>query len=190
MGYIAPIIKADGNKFDGHKPGDPGYEFSQIPNRLLSYVMREIPGNCGNRLKLMIFLMGCGEGFEIHEKTILNRTGMTQSSYSQARDWLDKNYFITYKEGCKEATIKVNFSYLWQEVKDYELEEMIEKQEESKEINEERKSVVIGNQIWTWDKYNYLAGSDYFRSQGIDESLLKSQLEEYLPRQRKSDILL
>ena len=180
MGYIAPRIKADGNKFDGHKPGEPGYEFSQIPNRLLSYVMRNIDGNCGNRLKLMIFLMGCGEGFELHEKTILNRTGMSQSSYSLARDWLDKNYFITYKKSCTDATIKVNYAYLWSEIKNEELEAYIEASDTSSEPEETRQSVVIGSQVWTWDKFNSLKGTGYFKSQGLKEESIENQLKQYL----------
>ena len=180
MGYIAPRIKNDGDKFDGHKPGEAGYEFAQIPNRLLAYVMRNIDGNCGNRLKLMIFLMGCGEGFEIHEKTILNRTGMSQSSYSQARDWLDKNYFITYKKGCKDAIIKVNYAFMWDEINNEELEKYIEHTETPPEIEIVRQSVVIGNDIWTWEKYNSLKGTGYFERMGISEASLEYQLKEYL----------
>ena len=184
MGYIAPKIKADGDKFDGHKAGEPGYEFCQIPNRLLSYVMRNIDGNSGNRLKLMIILMGCGEGFEIHEKTILTRTGMSQSSYSQARDWLDKNYFITYKKSCKNASIKVNYAFLWGEIKYEEFDNYIDRIENNKPENDERRdSVVIGSQVWTWEKFNSLKNTGYFESQGLNEASIELQLKEYLSAQ-------
>lgn len=180
MGYVAPRIKSDGDKFDGHKAGEKGYEFSQIPHRLLSYVMRSIDGNSGNRLKLMIFLMGCGDGFEIHEKTVLNRTGMSQSSYSQARDWLDEHYFITYHKSCKEAFIKVNYAYLWADIKNEEFEDYLIRTENTPEHEKERQSVVIGSQVWTWEKFNNLKGTGYFASQGIDEIGLELQLKELL----------
>ena len=180
MGYIAPKVKFDGDKFDGHKSGEAGYEFAQIPNRLLAYVMRSIPGNCGNRLKLMIFLMGCGEGFEIHEKTILKRTGMSQSAYSEARNWLDENYFITYKKGCKDASIKVNYAMMWSDIRDEELEEALSNKEKEGEPEATRESVVIGPQVWTWKKFNMLKGTDYFKSQGLNEHFIETQLKEYL----------
>ena len=181
MGFIAPRIKSDGTKFDGHKPGEPGYEFCQIPNRLLAYVMREIDGNSGNRLKLMIFLMGCGDGFEIHEKTIMKRTGMSQSSYNQARDWLDKNYFITYKKGCNDATIKVNYAYMWSEIKTMEFEDYEERVDEAPEPEETRKEVVIGSQVWTWEKFNLLKKGDYFERNGLNKQAIEYQLRQYLP---------
>ena len=186
MGYIAPKIKIDGDKFDKHKPGEPGYEFSQIPNRLLSYVMNSIPGNCGNRLKLMIFLMGCGENFEIHEKTVLKRTGISQSSYSEARKWLNEIGFITYKPSTTNPTIKVNYAYLWSNVYTDELEEYIEAEEARNQVKNEEYpsgSVVVGSQWWSWEKYNELKETNYFKSQGIDENEIKQALSQYLPAQ-------
>ena len=180
MGYIAPRIKSDGDKFNGHKAGEKYYEFSQIPNRLLSYVMRNIEGNCGNRLKLMIFLMGCGEGFEIHERTILNRTGMSQSAYSQARDWLDKNGFITYKKSCSNAIIKVNYAYMWSEIENEALEDYIERQDNCEDQEETRQSVIIGNREWTWETFRDYKDWGIFEEQHIDENEIRKQLEYYL----------
>ena len=193
MGYIAPKIKNDGDKFDNHKPGEPGYEFSQIPNRLLSFVMRSIPGNSGNRLKLMIFLMGCGEKFEIHEKTVLKRTGMVQSAYSEARKWLNEVGFITYKPGTRNPTIKVNYAYIWALIHDEELEEYIEKVENPAPAPQESLdddgfpsgSVVIGSQFWSWEKYHFLEDTEYFKSQGIDKKEIEAQLNHYFPTSRQ-----
>lgn len=115
-----------------------------------------------------------------YEKTILRRTGMSQSSYSKARDWLDKNYFITYKKGCHDATIKVNYAYLWGEVNTETVEDYIERQDSSSDSEETRQAVVVGNQVWTWDKFNYFKEKDYFSKSRLDESYIKHQLEEYL----------
>lgn len=190
MGYVAPKIKFDGEKFDGNKSGEVGYEFTQIPNRILSYVMRNIDGKCGNRLKLMIFLMGCGENFEIHEKTVLKRTGMSQASYSQAREWLDKNGFITYKKSCENAIIKINYAYMWSEIRQEEQDELIEKLENSnrnseKIENEYRESVVIGNREWTWNTF-YICeslskdGNDEYSKYKVDKETLRKELKKYL----------
>lgn len=183
MGYVAPRIEWDGDKFDNHKPGETGYGFTQIPNPLLAYVMRQIPGKCGNRLKLMVFLMGCGEGFEIHEKTVLQRTGMSQSAYSEARKWLDAQGFISYKPGSKNPKIKVNYALLWSLLREEELESYIEQQEEAAGAQNDFPSgdVVIGSQFWTWDKYNALKETDYFESQGLNRKQIEAKLKEYLP---------
>lgn len=184
MGYVAPRIEADGDKFDNHKPGASGYEFSQIPNRLLSFVMRQIPGNCGNRLKLIIFLMGCGEGFEIHEKTILQRTGMAQSAYSEARKWLVEEGFISYKPGTKNPKIKVNYALMWSLLREEDLEEYIEEQEAAPAAAQTiypSGEVVIGSQFWTWEKYNALKETDYFETQCLNRKHIEAKLKEFLP---------
>lgn len=182
MGYIAPRIEVDGDKFNNHKPGNPGYEFSQIPNRLLSFVMRQIPGNCGNRLKLMIFLMGCAEGFEIHEKTILKRTGMAQSAYSEARKWLVEAGFISYKPGTQNPKIKVNYALMWSLLRDEELEEIEEEAAPAAaQTVYPSGEVVIGSQFWTWEKYNSLKETDYFESQKINRKHIEAKLKEFLP---------
>ena len=183
MGYIAPKITYDGDKFDFHKGGETGYEFCQIPNRLLSFVMNEIQGNCGNRLKLIIFLMGCGEGFEIHEKTILKRTGMSQSAYSEARKWLNDEGFITYHPSTSNPTLKVNFAYMWSIIHSNELEEQIEKKEQQQIEDYPSGSVVIGSQWWSWDKYKSLKETDYFEmEQSVSEAEVVKGLRNYLSR--------
>jgi len=182
MGYVAPKIVNDGDKFDKHEKGKPGYEFCQIPNRLLSYVMTAIPGNCGNRLKLMIFLMGCGEGFEIHEKTILKRTGMSQSAYSEARKWLNAVGFITYRPSTTNPTIKVNYAYMWSDIHATELEDYIEEQETQQNEEFPSGSVVIGSEWWSWEKYNEMKKIGLFEDGIHNEKEIVNGLKKYLSR--------
>ena len=60
------------------------------------------------------------------------------------------------------------------------MEEYIEQQDSPSDLEETRREVVVGNQVWTWDKYNYFKDNEYFKGSGLDESYIKHKLEKYL----------
>lgn len=115
MANIAPRIKWNGDKFNHKgaysKENKKGYYFYQTPTVLSNYLMNTINGNCGNQLKLMWILMGSAEKFGISEKMIIQRTGMTQQAYCNARKALNDAGIINYNPS--EHTITIDYNYLW-----------------------------------------------------------------------------
>ena len=121
MANIAPRIKWHGDKFNHKgaysKENTKGYYFYQTPSVLTNFIMNYINGNCGNQLKLMWVLMGSAENFGISEKTIIQRTGMTQQAYCNARKALNEAGIINYNPS--EHTITIDYNYLWHMAEQY-----------------------------------------------------------------------
>ena len=120
MANIAPRIKWRGDKFNYKGPYSKdtkkGYFFYQTPTVLTNYLLNTINGNCGNQLKLMWILMGSAENFGISEKMIIQRTGMTQQAYCNARKALNDAGIIDYNPS--EHTITIDYDNLWRLAED------------------------------------------------------------------------
>ena len=113
----APVLQWDGDNFNGkgsYTEQNPlGYYFYRSAQELTSYILNTLSGKHGNLIKLMWVLLGTAPGFRISEKWILEKTGMTQQRYSEARTTLDYMGWITYNK--KHHTITVNYRYMWKE---------------------------------------------------------------------------
>ena len=75
--------------------------YYELPEELMIKIMNDLDGKCGNQLKLMIFLLGqAGNGdFAVAEKTVCDRCGMIQQTYSKARQALIERGWVFVMDG-------------------------------------------------------------------------------------------
>lgn len=94
----APILRFDIPK---EKTGN----YYELPQKLIDEVFKKL-GNSSAQLKIMIVLIGTKPGFAISEQWILNRTGLSHTSYINARKSLAELGWITLD---KNKSLTVNF---------------------------------------------------------------------------------
>lgn len=100
----APVLYFD-------KPKDKGTNYYELPQVLTDIIFKKL-GNSSAQIRLMIVLIGTKPGFALSEKWILDRTGLTSSSYSNARTALIKRGWITLVPA---ESITVNFTNILKE---------------------------------------------------------------------------
>lgn len=93
----------------GNKSMNEGEQFYLIPQALADIVFNEL-GNASAQLRIMIVLLGTKPGFNISQKWILDRTGICEKSYLEARKALVKRGWLTHT---KEESIIVNISKIY-----------------------------------------------------------------------------
>ena len=93
----------------GNKSMNEGEQFYLIPQALADIVFNEL-GNASAQLRIMIVLLGTKPGFNISQKWILDRTGICEKSYLEARKALVKRGWLTHN---KEESIRVNISKIY-----------------------------------------------------------------------------
>lgn len=94
----APILSFD-------IPKEKGTNYYELPQKLMDIIFKKL-GNSSAQLKIMIVLIGAKPGFGISEQWMLERTGLTTSSYSRARANLINMGWISLE---KNKKITVNF---------------------------------------------------------------------------------
>ena len=143
---IAPQLHFKGDKFNYqgvfNAKEKKGFRFYQLPIPLLSFIFSSISGKNGNIIKLLVFLIGSGEGLGISESLVLNRTGLSHQAYCSARKWLIENcqFFIYDKE---HKLIVIDFNELWREVDNYELMKLESVENDTEETVDEEGAAVF-----------------------------------------------
>lgn len=96
MGYFnqAPILKKNGEKNRSEKWG-----MAIRTNHLESIIFNGLTGKEGAQLKLILFLTGNADNgsFAVPEATVMNRCGMTETTYKSARKGLIEKGWIIHK---------------------------------------------------------------------------------------------
>lgn len=100
----APMIKFD-------IPKEKGNQYYELPQHLMDRVFAEL-GNSSAQLRVMIVLIGTKPGFSISEQWVLDRTGLTSTSYSRARSALIEKGWISL---IPSKEIRVNFKTILSE---------------------------------------------------------------------------
>lgn len=96
----APILSFD-------KPKEKSKVFYNLPQDITDVIFSEL-GNSSAQIRIMIVLIGTKPGFSISEKWMLERTGLTHSSYISARSALCKKGWLTLDKNSKN--LRVNFN--------------------------------------------------------------------------------
>lgn len=99
----APILKFD-------IPKEKGSNYYELPQKLMDKIFEQI-GTSSAQLRIMIVLIGTKPGFAVSEQWMLERTGMSHSSYMKARKQLmDIGWITLEKNDSKNSNnIVVNF---------------------------------------------------------------------------------
>lgn len=92
----APVLIHNGSK----KVGVQYYALSQ---QLMDIIFREL-GNASAQLRVMIVLIGTKPDFGVSQQWILDRTGLCERSYINARNELIKRGWISHVP-CKSITV-------------------------------------------------------------------------------------
>lgn len=100
----APMLKFD-------IPKEKGNQYYELPQHLMDRVFAEL-GNSSAQLRVMIVLIGTKPGFSISEQWVLDRTGLTSTSYSRARLALIEKGWISL---IPSKEIRVNFKTILSE---------------------------------------------------------------------------
>lgn len=83
------ILHHNGEKMDGI--------FWQLPQELMTTIFNEL-GNSSAQIRLMCYLIGTKEGFDLNKNEIQKRTGLKHDSYIRARQALEKRGWIKITE--------------------------------------------------------------------------------------------
>lgn len=88
----APLIhhSCDKNKFINKANG-----FIVIPDIVYSAICKQLDSKKGAQLKLLLFYIGCAEGFGVPLRTVMERLGFTRDGYYRARAGLQELGWIT-----------------------------------------------------------------------------------------------
>ena len=108
--FTAPKLVFNGEKVqDNHKTN----QFYNNPQRLMDIIFNLLDGKAAAQIKIMTVLAGTKEGFEVHENWIMKRTGLSKSSYEQARMRLiEQKKWITLTP---RQTIVVEFDKIYED---------------------------------------------------------------------------
>ena len=79
------ILRHNGEKFDG--------VFWQLPQELMTTIFNVL-GNSSAQIRLMCYLIGTKDGFDLNAKEIQKRTGLNHASYLRARKGLEERGWI------------------------------------------------------------------------------------------------
>lgn len=94
---------------NGSKNTSDGEQFYLIPQALGDIVFNKL-GNASAQLRIMIVLLGTKPGFNISQKWILERTGIGEKSYIEARKALVKRGWLIHT---KEDSIIVDIERIY-----------------------------------------------------------------------------
>lgn len=87
----APVLEHNGEK----KKAGTNEQFYLLPQGLMDIVFSSL-GNASAQLRVMIVLLGTKPGFAVSEEWILDRTGLKERSYIEARKALVNRGWITH----------------------------------------------------------------------------------------------
>lgn len=107
--YTAPKLVFNGAK---EQDNEKTNQFYQQPQRLMDIIFNLLDGKAAAQIKIMAVLVGTKEKFEVHENWICKRTGLTSSSYTRARNELQKRGWISHTA---YKTIIINFDKIYED---------------------------------------------------------------------------
>lgn len=84
------ILQHNGEKMDG--------VFWQLPQDLMTIIFNTL-GNSSAQIRLMCYLIGTKDGFDLNSKEIQKRTGLNHASYLRARKGLEERGWIEIHNG-------------------------------------------------------------------------------------------
>lgn len=84
------ILRHNGEKFDG--------VFWQLPQELMTIIFNVL-GNSSAQIRLMCYLIGTKDGFDLNSKEIQKRTNLNHASYLRARKGLEERGWIETHNG-------------------------------------------------------------------------------------------
>ena len=117
----------------GKKNLEENEQFYLIPQRMADIVFYTL-GNASAQLRIMLVLIGTKPDFCISQKWILQRAGIGESSYINARKALVKRGWLYHSDG---ESIKVNFDAIREDGKKMDAER-------AKEKNAEKPATIAG----------------------------------------------
>lgn len=104
--YQAPILGFKGDKFNSKV-----HQFYEIPQELADILFNEFSRKPAY-LRLMLVLCGTKPGFALSEKWIIDRTGLTHSTYNTIRgDLVEKGWLIV-----EDKRVVVNFDKIYRRI--------------------------------------------------------------------------
>lgn len=84
------ILQHNGEKIDG--------VFWQLPQDLMTIIFNTL-GNSSAQIRLMCYLIGTKDNFDLNSKEIQKRTGLNHASYLRARKGLEERGWIEIRSG-------------------------------------------------------------------------------------------
>ena len=150
MIYKAPILAHNGNK--QREEIEPYY---QIPQALADAIF-SVLGNSSAQLRIMLVLIGTKPGFGVSQKWILQRTGLKEKSYIEARKALVARGWLTHTE---YDSIIVNINKIYsdgeEKNKDAELPATIAGKKQITVMSDENEPATIAG-----ERHNTISGKE------------------------------
>ena len=131
----APILKSYGEKSRNNKWGK-----AIRTHELESIIFRGIPGKCGAQLKLMLFFTGNATdgSFAVAEQTVIDRCGISESTYKKARKALVEKGWIIHNAGSGQnaGEIIVDYDAIYKSAEEFTEDTPIKELEDSPKKSE------------------------------------------------------